>query len=623
MKTKTQQPFARLVLGSLGVVFGDIGTSPLYTLRLALGSVSDRPDTAAVIGVLSLMVWALITVVTIKYVMIVMRIDNKGEGGILALLAVARRAQEIIPRQRQLVITIGLAGTALFFADAIITPAISVLSAVEGLHVATDTFDAFVIPIAAAILIALFLFQRRGTEGVGRLFGPIIAVWFVVLAALGVYGIASNPGVLWALSPVPGVLFLISNPVVSFFTLGFIVLTVTGGEALYADMGHFGRGPIRVAWILFVMPALVLNYLGQGAHELTTPETNSTPFYLLAQDWAVYPLVLLATAATVIASQAVISGAYSLAQQAVQLNYWPRLQIIHTSEIARGQIYVPRVNWAMLAGVLFLVAAFHNSDALASAYGLSVTGTMLATTVLVFFARGGRRGAIPFQVFALFLPFFLIDLGFFAATMTKLFDGGILPLALGGGLFLAMTSWAQGRKILAKVTSQHRVSPEAFIQSLDERPKPRTPGVAIFLSSEADSIPHALLHNLKHNRSLHERIVILRFEGEDVPHVRYDQRLTIEDLGAGFTRLTVRHGFMDDPNVPQVLRLAAAQGLQLGDAPVSYFFGNRKFVASARSALSRWRQALFIALSQTAENPADFFGVPVNQSVELGTQIEI
>jgi KUP system potassium uptake protein len=616
-------PSRGVVLGALGVVFGDIGTSPLYTLRLSLDSIGGSTAVEDVYGVISLMAWSLIFVVTIKYIFVLMRAHNRGEGGVMALLALALRARHLIRGQRTIVMTAGLLGAALFFADGLITPAISVLSAVEGLKVATPFLEPVVLPIAAAILVGLFLIQKQGTERVGGLFGPILLIWFSTLGVLGIKGILEHPEMLLALNPLYGLSFIAHHQFAAFIALGSIVLTVTGCEALYADMGHFGARSIRIAWLTIVLPGLLLNYLGQGAHVLADPAAIANPFYLLAPDWALYPLIALATMATIIASQSVISGAFSLAQQAVQLGYLPRFQILHTSESTRGQVYVPRVNWIMLALVLMLVATFHNSDALAGAYGLAVTGTMTCTTILGFIVFATRRGDRPARVAMLFIPLILIDIAFLSSTFLKFFEGGFLPVIIGVGLFLAMQTWARGRGVMSRRRGSMRIPQDSFLAGLDARGIPRTTGTAVFLTEEKDAIPHSLLHNLKHNRVLHEVVVLLSFVTEDVPHVKYNERASLAELGHGFWRLIVKHGFMDEPNVSQALRLAEPLGLKIAPHDASFFVGRQKLVRATQSPLPRWREAIFITLAQTAESATDYFRVPADRVVELGTQVEV
>ncbi len=612
-----------LILGALGVVFGDIGTSPLYTLRLSLESIHGSTNQADVYGVISLMAWSLIFVVTIKYIFVLMRAHNRGEGGVMALLALALRARPLFPGQRAVVMTAGLLGAALFFADGLITPAISVMSAVEGLQVATPFLKPVILPLAAGILVGLFLLQKQGTERMGGLFGPILLVWFAVIGLLGIKGIIDHPGILLAFNPAYAAAFVVNHQFGAFIALGSIVLTVTGCEALYADMGHFGARSIRTAWLFIVLPGLLLNYFGQGALVIADPAAIQNPFYLLAPDWALYPLIGLATMATVIASQSVISGAFSLTQQAVQLGYLPRFQILHTSESTRGQVYVPRVNWIMLALVLLLVATFHNSDALAGAYGLAVTGTMTCTTILGFIVFATRRGDSPARVAILFFPLILIDISFLSSTFLKFFDGGFMPVIIGFGLFFAMQTWARGRSLMTRRRNAQRIPQETFIATIEQRGIARTQGVAVFLTSEDDAIPHPLLHNLKHNKVLHETVVLLSFVTEDVPHVKFSERATLTHLTHGFYRLIVRHGFMDEPNVPQALRLSEPLGLKIAAAEASYFVGRQKLVPATRSPLPRWRESIFIALAQTAESAADYFRVPADRVIELGTQVEV
>jgi KUP system potassium uptake protein len=621
--------FFMLALGALGVVYGDIGTSPLYTLKICLqatGKTSIEP--ADILGLLSLMIWSLVLMVTIKYVTVILRLDNRGEGGILALLALTQRQETRRFRYGQIALFAGLLGSAFFFADAAITPAISVLSAVEGLEVAVPGFAPLVIPLAIAILTMLFAFQRRGTAKVGALFGPIMIVWFLILGGLGLYWIVQMPQVLWALDPRYGVAFAFNNGWAGLLVLGSVVLVFTGTEALYADMGHFGRRPIKVAWLFFVFPCLTLNYMGQGALTLYAPEAaknpDFNPFYLLAPEWGRMTLVLLATVATVIASQAVISGAYSLARQAIQLGFLPRLQIHHTSETEHGQIYIPRVNWLMYAAVLMLVGIFHSSTALGDAYGVAVTGAMLTTSLIAFILFLNRRGRPALHPVYIFGPFIVIDTFFFLVTATKVgTGGGIVPLMMGLLLFFCMSTWKLGRAELVRRQRASLVPLEDFIRSMSRSSAPRVEGTAVFLSGTADLVPHALLHNLKHNKVLHKRIVLLTINTENVPHVPLGRRAGVEDLGEGFFRLTGHFGFMDQPDVNSLLRLAAPKGLETSPMETSFFVGRDTLVPAPHSKLARWREQLFIMLAGSAQSAAGYFHLPSDRVVELGAQVEI
>ena len=616
------ESLSRLTIGALGVVYGDIGTSPLYTLKLCLdGAHSTGPGT--VLGVLSLIFWSLMIVVTWKYVVLILRTDNRGEGGILALLALVEAQQPRRKRFVKMAFYAGLLGASMFLADSVITPAISVMSAVEGLEVATPVFKPLVLPISVVILAVLFAVQRHGTGRMGALFGPIILIWFLTIGGLGLLSIFETPGVLAALDPRRGATFLLTNGTTGFFILGSVVLAVTGVEALYADMGHFGRKPIRIGWLAVVLPCLVLNYFGQGALVLREPEAVVNPFFHLAPDWGVIPLTVLAGAATVIASQAVISGAFSLAQQASLLGFVPRLQILHTSEKAHGQIYVPRVNWLMLAAVLLLVATFHNSSALAGAYGIAVTGAMTTTTILAFILYLNMRGTPALHPVYVFLPLLIVDLTLFGATLTKLAAGGVLPLAMGLVLFTCMTTWYVCRREVAQSQRASLVPVTGFIENMAKSSIPRVGGTAVFLSADDDLVPRALLHNMKHNKVLHGRVVLLTIQTQNVPHVLLGQRTTVEDLGHGFYRVIGRFGFMDEPDLLGVLRQAEPLGLPIAPMETSFFLGRQTYVPATRSKFSRWREFLFIMLSRFALNASDYFQLPTDRVVELGTQVEV
>ena len=611
-----------LILAALGVVYGDIGTSPLYAVRQSLveyGAVNE----ASVLGLLSLITWSLILVVTIKYVTVILRADNRGEGGILAVMALATRLASLPGWTRGAIIAAGMAGVALFYGDAMITPAISVLSAVEGLKVATPVFDPYVIPIAVLLLVALFAVQSHGTATVGGAFGPIIVVWFATLAALGLAQIAQNPHVLLALNPLYGLDLFFATPGRAFTTLGAVFLAVTGAEALYADMGHFGRAPVRVAWLYLVLPALLLNYSGQGALVLADPATIDNPFYRLAPDWAVLPLVILATLATVIASQAVITGAYSVTRQAIQLGFLPRLAIKHTSEEAIGQIYMPWVNYALLAAVIALVVGFQSSERLGFAYGIAVSGTMAITTVLAFFVLQRVTGWPMVVIAPLFALFLAVDLVFFGANLLKFVDGGWFSIAVAIAIVAIMATWWKGRQVLAGLRSRDALPLETFLEGVRPSRPERVPGTAIFLTRRLDQTPSALLHTLKHYKVLHERVALLTVRTEDVPRVAPEQRIEIEDLGKGFFAILVRCGFMEQPSVAQVLTLCRAQGLPFDPMTTSFVVSREKLRRAKRSPLGRWRQAMFIALSNHAVNATEFFGIPPNRAIEVGGHVEI
>ncbi len=618
---KGQAGFWGLTLGSVGVVYGDIGTSPLYALRESLAhAAADGLTRDEVLGVVSLLVWALIFIVTIKYVFFLMRADNKGEGGTLSLLALAEGS---LGRRTLFVFVLGAAGAALFYGDAIITPAISVLSAVEGLKLVTPVFEPYVLPLTVVILVVLFAVQSSGTGAVAAWFGPITAVWFLAIAATGLAHIFDDPGIFLAFDPRYAIDFLLNEGLVGFIVLGSVFLAVTGAEALYADMGHFGRKPIQVAWLGLVFPALALNYLGQGAFVLANPAAIENPFFLMAPDWALLPMVLLATAATVIASQAVITGAFSLTQQAVQLGLLPRFEIRHTSETQAGQIYMPRVNGLLLIGVLFLVILFKNSSSLASAYGIAVTGTMLVTTLLAFVVLWKTwHWPMPLAALAI-LPFVVVESIFMAANLLKLFDGGWLPLTMAGAIVVAMWTWVRGTRIVSEKSRRESV-PLASVVRMLERSKPfRPPGTAVFLTSDPDTAPAALMHNLKHNTVLHARNVILTVMTARTPKVPDADRITIEKITEDFTRLIVRFGYMEQPNIPRALAICRKQGLKLDIMTTTFFVGRRTFKASANSGMPLWQDKLFISMARDAANATDFYAIPSGRVVELGQQITV
>jgi KUP system potassium uptake protein len=615
---------AALALGAVGVVFGDIGTSPLYTMKEAFGPAHGLALTHDnVLGVLSLVFWSLMSFVTFKYVTLVMRADNRGEGGIMALMSLVVDTAARGSRGRWWLMSLGMFGAALFYGDSMITPAISVLSAVEGLSVATPVLDPYIVPITLAVIVVLFVVQFKGTGTVGALFGPITLVWFLVLAVLGVTQILRNPHVLLALNPAWAAGFFIDNRLAGFLALGAVVLAVTGAEALYADMGHFGRAPIRLAWFAAVFPALVLNYFGQGALLLSDPTAAAHPFFRMAPSWALYPLVALATVATVIASQAVISGAYSLTRQAIQLGYCPRLTVQHTSEKQMGQVYMPWINWALLVAVLALVLGFGSSSALASAYGIAVTGTMAIDTILLYFvvARVWRWGRYTAMVLCGVL--LAIDLAFLCANSVKVLQGGWFPLAIAAAVFLVISTWRRGRELLFDRLRPGAIPVEPLLASIAAHPPQRVPGTAVFLTAGREGVPHAMLHNLSHNKVLHERVVLLTVLTENVPYVEDAQRVEVSELGAGFYRMSVRYGFKDDPDLPRALTLPNALGLEFEMMETSFFLSRQTIVPTRAPGMALWREKLFAALSRNSGSATEFFRIPTNRVVELGTQIEI
>ena len=612
----------KLMIGAIGVVFGDIGTSPLYAIRETFAGHHPLPvDEPHILGVLSLMVWSMMLVVTVKYVMFTMRADNRGEGGSLALLALVSSRLASKRWTRGLVL-LGVFATALFYGDSMITPAISVLSAVEGLKIISPAFSDIVVPVSLVILIGLFVLQRNGTAKVGALFGPITLVYFLVLAVLGVRAIFDAPFVLAAINPYYGVKFFLHDPKLAFFALGAIVLAVTGAEALYADMGHFGRKPISLSWLWIVLPALVLNYFGQGALLLADPSAIRSPFYLLAPDWLLVPLVILATLASIIASQAVISGAFSVTQQAIQLGFLPRLGVMHTSARERGQIYIPFINWALMLCVAMLVISFQSSSNLAAAYGIAVTGTMTITNVLLAVAifRLWRWNTV--LGVALVAVFMIIDLAFLTANLTKLADGGWVPLAIAAVILLLMTTWSRGRKLMIAKMRASAMPIEVFIRSACDTAT-RVGGTAVFLTSTSDGVPHALLHNMKHNRVLHERIVFLTVMIDNIPYVPDDQRIEITELGNGFYRLLVHYGFMQEADVPMALGLAAEKGLKFKMMETSFFLSRQTLIASEHPGMAIWREKIFSWMLRNAATAMVFFKLPTNRVVELGSQVEI
>lgn len=616
---------AALSLGALGVVFGDIGTSPLYAFRESFHAhYGLELSTPNVLGVLSLIFWALVLVISIKYIVFVMRADNQGEGGILALTALVTPVGQPGRRVRRTLVLFGLFGASLLYGDGIITPAISVLSAVEGLEVATPLFAPYVIPITLVILVGLFSMQRRGTGAVARIFGPVTLAWFLTLAVLGVIQIVRHPDVLRALSPAYGAAFFLRNGVPGFLVLGSVFLVVTGGEALYADMGHFGRRPIRLAWFALVLPALLLNYFGQGALIIAEPAAIAQPFFHLAPAWATLPLVLLATAATVIASQAIISGAFSLTRQAVQLGYLPRADIEHTSEQEIGQIYVPAANLALMLGCIALVLGFRTSSNLAAAYGVAVTTDMVFATLLFAAVAHVRWGWSWWRAGALAAAFLVVDLAFWGASIIKVARGGWFPLLLAAAIFVVMTTWKTGRERLRERMRRERPPLQDTIEQVARSGSiTRVRGTAVFMNSDPEATPPALLHNLKHNKVLHERVVVLSVVTRDVPRVDKKGRVETRALSHGFYRMLLYYGFMEDPNVPRDIRFGEMDDLKFRALDTSYFLGRERVVPSRRPGMPRWRKQLFALLNGNARSAADFYQLPPNRVVELGAQIEI
>lgn len=615
--------FKALTLGSIGVVYGDIGTSPLYALReaiVAAGGTEGSVSTQAVLGVLSLILWALIVVVTLKYVVILLRADNHGEGGTLALMALAQRA---VKKRADAIVLLGIISGALFYGDAVITPAQSVLSAVEGIKLVTAASEPYVVPLTVVILLVLFAVQSRGTARVAAFFGPVMCIWFAVIAIAALPQIARHPEVLLAFNPLYAVSFMIHHGVTGFVTLGAVFLAVTGAEALYADLGHFGKRPIQTAWLFIVLPSLALNYLGQGALVIADPKVIENPFFLMFPDWALIPMVGLATAAAVIASQAVITGAYSLTRQAIQLGLLPRFEIRHTSEAHSGQIYIPRINMMLLISVILLVALFRSSSALASAYGISVTGTMVVTAMMGFVVIWRVWKWSPLAAAALIAPFLFLDLTFLAANLLKVFEGGWVPLALGGIVMLLMYTWRRGSRLLFEKSRKLEFPLADLVAMLEKRPPQRVSGTAVFLTSDPASAPTALMHSLKHYKVLHEKNVILTIETAPTPRIDPAERVRMEQLGETFSRVTLRFGFMESPNVPKTLAIARKLGWQFDIMSTSFFLSRRALKPAAHSGMPRWQDLLFIRLSRSANDATDYFQIPTGRVVEVGTQVTI
>ena len=614
---------AALTLGAVGVVYGDIGTSPLYALKEVFAHGRLDITQANIFGVLSLVFWTLTVIVSVKYVLLILRADNNGEGGLIAMLALASQAVKERPALRRRLLVLGIFGTAIFFGDGVITPAITVLSAVEGLGVVAPGLHDYIVPLTLVVLTLLFAAQRFGTGGIGKFFGPVTVVWFAVLTVLGVIHIADNPSVLFALSPHHALRFMWQQPLVAFISLGAVVLCVTGAEALYADMGHFGKRPIRLAWFGLVMPALVINYFGQGAMLLARPETVKNPFFEMAPGWAQVPLIVLATAAAVIASQALITAAFSVTKQAMQLGYLPRLRVTHTSVRETGQIYVPFVNWGLYVCIVLAVVTFGSSSKLASAYGIAVTTDMLITTTMTFFViRYSWKYPWALCIAATGF-FFLVDAMFFAANAIKVLEGGWFPLAIGGVMFTLMMTWKQGRRLMGVRLREESIDLESFLKSVFIHPPVRVDGTAVFLSAERGSTPNALMHNLKHNKVLHAQNLFVTVTHHEVPWVSFDKRVSIEALGHCCWQVTLNFGFKNDPDVPEALRLLAGRGVQCDDMETSYFLSRDIVIPSIGAGMAMWREKLFASMHRNAASAADFLSLPTNRVVELGSKVEI
>ena len=619
-----KQSIAALTIAAIGVVFGDIGTSPIYTVREVFSPrYGIEPSTDNILGCLSLIFWALALIVAAKYVFFMLKADNRGEGGMMALLALVLKATEKKPRKRFLLITLGLFGAALFYGDGIITPAISVLSAVEGLGVATPALEPYVIPITIVIVILLFMLQQKGTGGVGALFGPVTVIWFGVLGVLGITNLILDPSVLRAINPAYAVGFFVENKIFGFLAIGAIALAVTGTEGIYTDMGHFGRKPIRFAWSLWVWPNLLLNYFGQGALIISSPETISHPFFNMVPSWGLYPLICMTTVATVVASQAVISGTYSLTRQAIQLGYCPRLDVFHTSESEIGQIYMPWINWTLLAAVLLLILSFGSSSNLASAYGVAVTGMMTIDTVMAYFVVTHLWGWRRWYAIPIALIFLVFDLILFSANSVKVIHGGWFPFTIGLVLFIFFTTWYRGRQALAKELAPDSLEIGPFLKSLASYPPQRVSGTAVFMTTSPNAVPHALLHNLNHNKVLHERVILLNVSTEEIPHVATQERLEVEAITEDFYKVVVRYGFKDQPDIPAALRLGRKKGIDLNPMETSYFLSRQTLVPKLGKEMALWREKLFALMSRNSSSAVSFFNLPANRVVELGTRIEL
>ncbi len=615
---------AALTIGAIGIVYGDIGTSPLYTMKAVFSPEHGLALNAAnLLGIVSLILWGLIIVVSLKYVTLVLRADNRGEGGIMALMALALSSIPKLSRWQWPLMLLGLFGTTLFFGESIITPAISVLSAIEGLEVATPGLSSYIVPITIVVLIGLYALQSHGTAGIGKWFGPIMILWFSALALMGIVNIFHAPQILWALNPWHAIYFMTHHGFVAVIALGAVVLAFTGVEALYADMGHFGPSPIRRAWFSIVFPALALNYMGQGGLLLANPEAISNPFFQQLGAWSIYPLVALATAATIIASQATISGTFSMVRQAIALGFLPRMKIIHTSDEQIGQIFVPVINWMQLLAVILAVIGFGSSENLAAAYGIAVTATMLMTTTLTFFVAYYRWQVHLALCLLVASVFFLIDLALFSATTTKLMSGGWFPLALGIFLFTLMRTWKTGRQLVSQNLKKHAIPLDGFLNSLFLAPPTRVPGTAIFLRGESDGVPHAMLHNLSHNKVLHERVVFLTAFIHEVAWIPLSERVDIKNLENDCYQVNVHYGFKDEPDIPQVMELCKQDGLAFDMLMTSFYISRQTIISTPGSGMSQWREHLFVFMSRNARGAADYYQIPANRVIELGSQIEI
>ncbi|MBH2042980.1 MAG: potassium transporter Kup [Comamonadaceae bacterium] len=619
----SKSSLAALTLGAIGVVYGDIGTSVLYAVKEVFGSghVPFTPDN--IYGILSIFFWTLTVIVSLKYVVLVLRADNNGEGGLIAMLALASQAVKDKPRLRRVLLAVGIFGTSLFYGDGVITPAISVLSAVEGLEVVSPHFKQYVIPLTLAVLFCLFVVQKRGTSGIGKFFGPVTLLWFLTIAVLGVSHIATHPEILWAMSPHHAVGFMWAHPGISFIILGAVVLCVTGAEALYADLGHFGKRPIRLAWFGVAMPALTLNYFGQGALLLSEPEAVKNPFFMMAPDWALVPLVILATLATVIASQALITGAFSVTKQVIQLGYLPRLNILHTSVRDTGQIYIPLVNWGLFVAIVLAVVMFRSSSNLAAAYGIAVTLDMLITTTLTFFVIRYGWGYPLALCIAATGCFFAVDLAFFTSNLLKLFQGGWFPLMIGGGLFVLMMTWKEGRRLLNDKLRADAIDLKEFLESVFLNPPTRVDGTAVFLTAEPGAVPNAMLHNLKHNKVLHRQNLFVTVHNHEVPWIGLDKRLQVDPLGHDCWQVVVHYGFKNDPDIPSALHQLRVRGCNVEPMTTSYFLSRDTIIPTIGSGMAPWREKLFAQMHHNASGAADFLHLPNNAVVELGSKIEI
>nr|WP_173026147.1 potassium transporter Kup [Acidovorax sp. SRB_14] len=612
-----------LMLGAIGVVYGDIGTSVLYSVKEVFGSGHVPFTSDNVHGILSIFFWTLTVIVSLKYVVLVLRADNHGEGGLVAMLALASQTVKHQPRLRKWLLLVGIFGTCLFYGDGVITPAITVLGAVEGLEVISPTFKQYVVPLTLVILLLLFMVQKRGSASIGRFFGPVMVLWFVAISALGLYNIADNPRILWAISPHYALRFIYEHPGITFIILGAVVLCVTGAEALYADMGHFGRRPIRVTWFAVVMPALTLNYFGQGALLLKRPEAVKNPFFMMAPEWALVPMVLLATVAAVIASQALISGAFSVTKQVIQLGYLPRLRVLHTSVKEAGQIYLPFVNWALFAMIAMAVVMFKSSSALASAYGIAVTTDMLITTILTFFViRNAWRLPLALSLGATAF-FFVVDFAFWASNLLKLFEGGWFPLVIASAIFILMKTWEDGRRLMRAAFASDALGLSEFLESVFVSPPVRVDGTAVFLTAERGTVPNALLHNLKHNKVLHAQNLFVTVHNHEVPWVEGDARVQLQALGHNCWQVVVHYGFMDDPDLPRALALLRGRGCELEPMGTSYFLSRDTVIPTVGTGMAPWREKLFAQMHHNASGAADFLHLPNNAVVELGSKIEI